>query len=213
MKLTIFISLTLVLLVAHTGNGMKKLNFGVGLLKNGLLKNPLLRKIGLKALRKMVTGTTKGALAATLLQNVGEQSHGDSWSLNYYNRKFQMIQATFEVIRQEISQISEVIEAMDTRFKEKKHNDIIMKSVFFTGTAILLCGLAWLAYKMRNNVYLKRMKSLVTSLAGLKSEYKAKVNILKTRQEVDEALSRRQETEENFSLMQQQAAGATIEDI
>ena len=102
---------------------------------------------------------------------------------------------------------------MDARFKEKKHNDIIMKTVLFTCTTILLSGLVWLAYKMRNNVYLKRMQSLVTSLAGLKSEYKAKVNILKTRQEVDEDMSRRQETEENFSLMQQQAAGATIEDI
>ena len=99
--------------------------------------------------------------------------------------------------------------AQNTRFQAKKQNDIIMKTVLFLFTAILISGLVWLAYKMRNNVYLKRMQSLVSSLAGLKSEYKTKVNILRTRQGVDEALSRRQETEENFSLMQQHAAGAT----
>ena len=157
----------------------------------------------------MITGSTKGALASTLLQNFGEENHGNSWDLKYYDRKLQMIQASFEVMRQEISKISEVLDIMDTRFQAKKQNDIIMKTVLFLFTAILISGLVWLAYKMRNNVYLKRMQSLVSSLAGLKSEYKAKVNILRTRQEVDEALSRRQETEENFSLMQQHSAGAT----
>ena len=204
MKLIHFIALPLMALIITRCEGMKKLSFGMG-----VLKNPHLRKIGLKALKKMITGSTKGALASTLLQNVGEESHGNSWDLNYYDRKFQMIQASFEVMRQEISQISEVLDIMDTRFQAKKQNDIIMKTVLFLFTAILISGLVWLAYKMRNNVYLKRMQSLVSSLAGLKSEYKAKVNILRTRQEVDEALSRRQETEENFSLMQQHAAGAT----
>ena len=167
----------------------------------------------MKALRKMTTGIAKGALAATLLHNVGESGHGGIWDLSYFDRKFQMILATFEVINQEITQIGEIMEIMESQFQQKHTNDIIMKSVLFVSTAALIAGLIWLATKMKGNVYLKGMQSLVSSLAGLKSDYKAKIHILKTQQDVQEAHARHQETEENFSLMQSRDAGATFEDI
>ena len=75
----------------------------------------------------IITFIARGALASTLLQNVAEQREGDSIDLNYYDRKFQMIQATFEVMRQEIFQILVVIEIMDNRLQEKKLHDIIIK--------------------------------------------------------------------------------------
>lgn len=50
-----------------------------------------------------------------------------------------------------------------------------------------IVGLIWITFKMRNNVYFKRKQSLISSLAGLKSEYKTKMDILKTQQDVQEA--------------------------
>ena len=46
------------------------------------------------------------------------------------------------------------------------------------------------------------MQSLISSLAGLKNEYKSKINIVKAKQDIHEAHLRQMETEENFSLMQ-----------
>ena len=57
------------------------------------------------------------------------------------------------------------------------------------------------------------MQSLISSLAGLKKELKARANILKTSEDIARVQQRGQELNENISLVHQNAAGNIIEDI
>ena len=112
-----------------------------------------------------------------------------------------MTQAALNLINHEIEEITGAIEMMEERFQTTSTNNILMKSILFVAVGALTGGFIWLALKMKNNIYLKRMQSLISSLAGLKNEYKSKINIVKAKQDIHDAHLRQMETEENFSLM------------
>ena len=144
---------------------------------------------------------------------MGQPNHGGSWDLQYYDQKFGMIASTFEMMQHDIDQISEAIAHTQQGFQTKRVNDVIMKSVLFIATAALLGAIIWIGLKTRNNVYFKRMQSLLSSLAGPKKDLKARANILKTSEEIARVQQRGQELNENISLVHQSATGNIIEDI
>ena len=139
---------------------------------------------------------------ATLADGIGSINHLAQWNLVFLYQKHQMSQAALNSMNHKIEQITGAIEMMEERFQTTSTNNIIMKSVLFVAVGALAGGFIWLALKMKNNIYLKRMQSLISSLAGLKNEYKSKINIVKAKQDIQEAHLRQMETEENFSLMQ-----------
>ena len=79
--------------------------------------------------------------------------------------------------------------------------------------AAIICAVVFIGLKMRKNVYFKRMQSLISSLAGLKSDLKARAHILKTSDDISVAQRRNRELNEDISLVQHSAAGNIMEDI
>ena len=150
----------------------------------------------------MSSGAAKGTISTTLADGIGSINHHGGWDLNYYDEKHQMTQAALNIINHEIEEITEAIEMMEERFQTTSTNNIIMKSVLFVAVGTLIGGFIWLTLKMTNNIYLKRMQSLISSLAGQTNEYKSKINIVKAKQDIQDAHFRQMETEENFALMQ-----------
>ena len=173
----------------------------------------ILKKLSHKAFKKLSSKMAGGLLTSTLLDSVGQPNHGGSWDLQYYDQKFGMIASTFEMMQHDIDQISEAIAHTQQGFQTKRVNDVIMKSVLFIATAALLGAIIWIGLKTRNNVYFKRMQSLLSSLAGPKKDLKARANILKTSEEIARVQQRGQELNENISLVHQSATGNIIEDI
>ena len=117
------------------------------------------------------------------------------------------------MMQHDIDQTSEAIALVQQGIQTKRVNDIIMKSVLFISIAVAIGAIIWLGLKTRNNACFKRMQSLISSLAGLKKELKARANILKTSEEIARVQQRGQELNENISLVHQNAAGNIIEDI
>ena len=62
---------------------------------------------------------------------------------------------------------------------------------------------------MKNNVYLKRMQSLIKSLASLKNDLKEKRNVAKMKEDVDRAHQRDQQMEEGIQLLNEQTIHLT----
>ena len=122
-----------------------------------------------------------------------------------------MTQAALNLMNHEIEDITGAIEIMEERFQNTSTNNIIMKSILFVAVGALIGGFIWLALKMKSNIYLKRIQSLISSLAGLKNEYKSKINIVKAKQDIQDAHLIQMEAEENFTLMQKRAGGIIIE--
>ena len=76
--------------------------------------------------------------------------------------------------------LSEIVEINQHGFHAKRIRDIIMKSIIFIMIAAIICAVVFIGLETRKNVYFKRMQSLISSLAGLKSDLKACAHILKT---------------------------------
>ena len=171
-------------------------------LPRGLLNKKNIRSGSKSFIKSVSSGAAKGMISTTLADGIGRINHHGDWNLDYYDQKHQMTQAALNIINHEIEEITGALEMMEERFQTTSTNNIIMKSVLFVAVGALAGGFIWLALKMKNNIYLKRMQSLISSLAGLKNEYKSKINIVKAKQDIHDAHLRQMETEENFSLMQ-----------
>ena len=113
------------------------------------------------------------------------------------------------MLQTEIETLANIIEAAEKAHAKHWYDGIIMKIVIFTLITFLLGATGFILYKMRNNVYLKRMQSLIKSLANLKSDLKEKRNVAKMKQDVDIAHQRAQQMEEGFQLLNEQATQIT----
>ena len=56
------------------------------------------KKISLKLLKKLASGAAKSTIAASMMEEIGVTNHRGSWNMDYYDQKFQTIQATFEMV-------------------------------------------------------------------------------------------------------------------
>ena len=74
----------------------------------------------------------------------------------------------------------------------KKYRDMVIQIVLFLFVIFMVRAVALLAYKSRNSMHLKRMRSLIRSLANLKADYKSKMHIIRTKEEVEAALATNQ---------------------
>ena len=142
-----------------------------------------------------------------------EPTHNGYWDLKYYDQKFEMISSTFDVLQKEMDHLSEIVEINQHGFHAKRIRDIIMKSTIFIRIAAIICAVVFIGLKMRKNVYFKRMQSLISSLAGLKSDLKARDHILKTSDDISVPQRRNRELNEDISLVQHSAAGNILENI
>ena len=78
------------------------------------------------------------------------------------------------MLQTEIEILANIIEAAEKAHAKHWYDGIIIKTVIFILIAILLGVTGFILYKMKSNVYLKRMQSLIKSLANLKMTSKKK---------------------------------------
>ena len=191
------------------------LTFGTQAFASAKFKIPktILKKLSKKALKKFSSEITGSLLSSSLRESVKEPTHNGYWDLKYYDQKFEMISSTFDVLQKEMDHLSEIVEINQHGFHAKRIRDIIMKSIIFIMIATIICAVVFIGLKMRKNVYFKRMQSLISSLAGLKSDLKARAHVLKTSDDISVAQRRNRELNEDISLVQHNAAGNIMEDI
>ena len=179
--------------------------FLAGQSESKLKPSKLLRKISIKSYRHLAQKGAKSLLTASLFSGIGTPDHGHNWSFDYYDKKFATISSTFEMLQAEIETLANIIEATEKTQAKHWYDGLIMKIVIFTLITFLLGATGFILYKMKTNVYLKRMQSLIKSLANLKSELKEKRNVAKMKEDVDIAHQRAQQMEEGFQLLNEQA--------
>ena len=113
------------------------------------------------------------------------------------------------MLQAEIETLANIIEETEKPQAKHWYDGLIMKIVIFTFITFLLGATGFILYKMRTNVYLKRMQSLIKSLANLKSDLKEKRNVAKMKEDVDIAHQIAQQMEEGFQLLNEQATQIT----
>ena len=113
------------------------------------------------------------------------------------------------MLQTEIETLAKIIEAAEKAHAKHWFGGIIIKTVIFILIATLLGVTGFILYKMKSNVYLKRMQSLIKSLANLKNDLKEKRNVARMKEDVDIAHYRAQQMDEGFQLINEQAAQIT----
>ena len=104
----------------------------------------IVKKLSRKAFKQFPSSLASGLVASTLLDSVKQSTHGDAWSLNYFDQKFEMIASTFEMMQHDIDQTSEAIALIQQGIQTKRVNDIIMKTVLFISIAVAIGAIIWL---------------------------------------------------------------------
>ena len=66
----------------------------------------------IKRLRKLYKGITRASDGASLVNEIAEISHGNRWSLDYYDSKLAMVSTQLQNIQEEVKVIIESIEAL-----------------------------------------------------------------------------------------------------
>ena len=113
------------------------------------------------------------------------------------------------MLQTEIETLANIIEAAEKAHAIHWYDGRIMKIVIFILITFLLGAAGFILYKIKTNVYLKRMQSLIKSFANLKNDLKEKRNAAKMKEDVDIAHYRAQQMEEGFQLINDQAAQIT----
>ena len=132
----------------------------------------LLRKISIKSYRHLAQKGAKSLLAASLFSGIGTPDHGHNWSFGYFDKKFETISTTFEMLQTEIETLANIIEEAEKA--HARYDGIILKIVSFILITFLLGATGFILYKMKTNVYLKRVQYLIKSVANLKNDLKEK---------------------------------------
>ena len=78
------------------------------------------------------------------------------------------------MLQTEIETLANIIEAAEKAHAKHWYDGIIIKTVIFILIAILLGVTGFILYKMKSNVYLKRMQSLTKSVANLSNDLEEK---------------------------------------
>ena len=105
------------------------------------------------------------------------------------------------MIQSEIDTLSNIIEAVEGRNHTKWYNNTIMKAVIFVTLGGLIIAVIWLLMQMRKNIYLKRMKSLINSLASLKQRLKTKLEVSEIHQDVNRIQQDERDYEAGIALI------------
>ena len=145
----------------------------------------LLAKASMRSFKKLANKSAKSFIADSLFSGIGSRSHGNTWNMEYFDNKFTSIETTFEMLQSEIDTLSHIIEALEGRSNTKWYNHTIMKAVIFVSIGGLIIAVIWLCMQMRKNIYLKRMRSLINSLASLKKRLKTKLQVSEINQDVN----------------------------
>ena len=101
----------------------------------------------------------------------------------------------------EIQTPANVIEAAEKSQNTRWYNNVIMKVVIFLAITGILGAIVWILHKMRGNIYLKRMQSLINSLANQKRDLKTKSNIIRMREDVEKVHQDSQQMEQGLQLL------------
>ena len=161
----------------------------------------LLAKASMRSFKKLANKSAKSFIANSLFSGIGSSSHGNTWSHEYFDNKFTSIETTFEMLQSEIDTLSHIIEALEGRSNTKWYNHTIMKSVIFVSIGGLIIAVIWLCMQMRKNIYLKRMKSLINSLASLKQRLKTKLQVSEIHNDVNKLQQDEREYEAGIALV------------
>ena len=143
-----------------------------------------LKKLHFKKLRKMIShgaGASSLMMAAGLIDDIGSNSHGKTWSFEYFDEKCAMISTQMNLINRELQAICNHLEAHEFRIQANHHHIIIIACVQFLAILLLFGVVFYLYIKTRGNHFQKRMENLVRTLGTMRDEYRHKLSMARAR--------------------------------
>ena len=183
------IPIFMLIAIAATSNGFTDIK----------LPKAVLKKLSQKAFKKFSSKLAGRLLKTSLRDGIGAKNHGGSWSLPWFEQKFEIIASTFEVLQKEVDHLAEISENTQNGFYANRTKNIIMKTVIFITLVALLGAIIFIGLKMRKNVYFKRLQNILSALAGYKSDLKNRANIQRTSDEVTRLQRRHRGLDDNIS--------------
>ena len=100
------IPIFMLIAIAATSNGFMDIK----------LPKAVLKKLSQKAFKKFSSKLAGRLLKTSLRDGIGAKNHGGSWSLPWFEEKFEIIASTFEVLQKEVDHLAAVSENTQNGF-------------------------------------------------------------------------------------------------
>ena len=138
-----------------------------------------------KKMKKIMSALQNGMMIATIIDEIGSASHGDTWDHGYFDHKFQLISANMKSVDTDMSTMSTYIEAQDKRIDHNYHNIIILNCVSFLLIASIMACIGVLIRRTKNSHVQKRMNGLLSAITSMRDETKQRLRIVRARDEMN----------------------------
>ena len=148
---------------------------------------------GLKNIKKMMSALQNEMIAATIIDEIGSKSHGDTWDHGYFDHKFQLIGANMKAVDTDINAISTYIEQQDKRIEHNGMHTIIIAVVAFSNIVLLIFIVAFLTRRTQGSHVQKRMNGLLSAIRSMRDDTRQRLRLVKTRDEIHQLDDEHQE--------------------
>ena len=135
--------------------------------------------------------------------------HGEVWSFNYFDNKFDMIASNLKLLDSEVKAISGFVEALEQTTNNHKTTQIIVGCVSFTFISALVAISGYLCRKTTVSQYQRRMNNMLRVVRNMRDEYQSKHNFQKARDDLNNLGQNDVEVEQGNNALREMLSSRT----
>ena len=138
-----------------------------------------------KKLKDILKIASHGSLPTSVIGDIAMADHGEVWSFNYFDNKFDMIASNLKLLDCEVKAISGFVEALEQTTNNHRTTQIIVGCVSFTFISALVAISGYLCRKTTVSQYQRRMNNMLRVVRNMRDEYQSKHNFQKARDDLN----------------------------
>ena len=138
-----------------------------------------------KRMKDLLKIASHGALPTSVIGDIAMPDHGNVWSFNYFDNKFDMIASNLKLLDSEVKAISGFVEALEQTTNNHRTTQIIVGSISFVFISALVGVSGYLCRKTTVSQYQRRMNNMLRVVRNMRDEYQSKHNFQKAREDLN----------------------------
>ena len=104
-----------------------------------------------RKMRKVLKQAKDGVMVASIIDEIGQTTHGGSWKHSYYDNKFSMISNNLDIINEDIKGMGSYLHTLEGASQTSKTSTIIIGCVSITLIVGLIVVAIYLSIKTKSS--------------------------------------------------------------
>ena len=162
-----------------------------------------------KKLKDILKIASHGSLPISVIGDIAMADHGEVWSFNYFDNKFDMIASNLKLLDSEVKAISGFVEALEQTTNNQRTTQIIVGCVSFTFISALVAISGYLCRKTTVSQYQRSMNNMLRVVHNMRDEYQSKHNFQEARDDLNNLGQNDVEVEQGNNALREMLSSRT----